>query len=118
MFAERRVMKEITRSNYLKALRYSRYCPSKEKELLVVRLIRNDFKAMYSNLEYISEEELSLLIDYMQVLSLRPEVYLKVVEKVRDAENIELTRKLEKNIEKPAWKIVLRKDLHSFKDAE
>ena len=112
------MMKEINRGDYLKALFYSKYCPNREKESLVLTLIRNDFRAMYSNLEYLSEDELSLLIDYMQVLSLYPEVYLKIVERVRGVESVKLTRKLKKCIKKPAWKSMLKQDLRFLKNAE
>ena len=118
LFAGKKVMKEINRGNYLKALSYSKYCPDKEKELLVFNLIRNDFRAMYSNLEYLSEDELNLLIDYMRVLSVYPEVYFKIVERVRNLKSVKLTRKLKNCIEKPAWKSMLKQDLRSLKNAE
>ncbi len=118
LFARKRVMKEISKGNYLKALYYSKYCPEEEKRLTVLRLIRNDFRAIYSNLEMTSERELDLLIDYMEVLSLRPEVYLNVIERVREVESARLTRKLKSKIDKPAWENILKQDLKTLKNAE
>lgn len=118
LFADKKVMREIQRKNYMKAFHYSKYCPSRKKQLLVLNLIRNDFRSIYSNLDSVSEKDLDLLIDYMNVLPLRPEVYYDLVEKVRKSKNIRLMRKLRRNTDKPAWALMVKQDIKNLQNAE
>ena len=118
LFADRKVIKEINKGNYLKALHYSKYCIDPKKRRIVLTLIRNDFQQIYSNLNFVSQNELKLLIDYTNILTIRPDVYLKIVERIREESDIHLIYRLIKSVDKPAWKSMLKQDLRSLKNAE
>lgn len=120
LFVPKKVKQELRKGNYLKAFDYCYMTKNGPKLAEIYRLIELDYKRLAKKIrsKKAKRGDLKRIIKYFPVMDVEYDLFLRTVELLFEMKDQKLINALIRNIEKPAWRKILKEDLKRLKNAE